>query len=252
MLREPHSLYEVAILKRFYGTSLIPNISPSEWKKLFQLITYLLARRYDTSKPVIIKPSDGCNNLIADLLVANPQNCGLFIYSKIQRFLVSVLKYEDRHEWARIRLRELTIDRQKQDLAVKFDPRHLNNWQTAVLVWIYHMETYGRICQTPCGKKLLALDSEVLLDRPVPALCAILRHFGYQPNSDVIEQTLKRPEFNTHSKDPGQSYDEDTREREYKKNSLQMQNEIQAGLGWAQEIMQTGHPQAVPPNQLLI
>jgi hypothetical protein len=252
VLREPHSLYEVAILKRFYGTDIIPNVPPSEWKKLFQFIACLLSRRYDASKPVIIKPSDGCNNLMADLLDANPENRGLFIYSSIQRFLVSVLKYEERHEWARIRLRELTIDRQKQGMAVKYDPRLLNSWQTAALVWVYHMEAYSQICQTPCGKKLFALDSEILLDRPVPTLCAILQHFGDHPNSNLIEQALRKPEFNTHSKNSSQLYDEETREREYKKNNLQMQGEIQSGLGWAQEVMGVEHTKAVPPNQLSV
>jgi len=252
VLREPHSLYELASFKRFYNTNIIHNVSLPDWDKLYQFIILLLSRRYASSHPVIIKPSDGCNNLMEELLNTNSENRGLFLYSDIHRFLVSVLKYEQRHEWARIRVRELTLDRQKKGMMVKYDPRRLTNWQTAALVWIYHIEMYNQTCQTTKRDKICALDSVLLLNRPVSALSAILRHFGNAVDDMIIEQALAEDEFKTHSKDPNQSYDEETRDREFKDVSRHMQNEIQAGLEWASETMGTDHTQAIPSHQLLV
>jgi hypothetical protein len=90
------------------------------------------------------------------------------------------------------------------------------------------------------------------LDRPVPTLCAILKHFGGKPDNHFIEQALQSAEFNTHSKDPTQSYNDEIREREFREISRRMQDEIQAGLSWAQEILGVEHTRAAPPNRLLI
>ena len=236
VLREPHSLYELATLKRFKGTGLMPELDSGEWQWLYDLLTVLLARRYRDGPPVIVKPSDGCNNLMTNLLQANVGNKGVFIYSTLERFLASVLKLPQRHEWARIRVRELSLDKRQRGVPV-LDPRPLNHWQCATLVWVYHMQSYRDTLAAVGQERLCAIDSQALLAGPEQTLDAVMNFYKGDEASSLERPAQPFEVSGSHSKDPQQSYDPAQRERDFAEVRQQRRQEIDAGLAWGRELL---------------
>ncbi len=236
VLREPHSLYEAASLLRFRGTGVLPELPASDWEKSYRFIERLLARRYQPSDHVFIKPSDGCNNLATDLLNTNPGNRGIFLYSTLERFLVSTLKAPNRHEWARIRARELSLDHMRRTGHVLADPRTLNIAQTAALVWIHHMSTYRLTADSPVGAQIVALDSQILMEQPMTVLDRVLRHFGLNIEQERITAMIDAPKLGIHSKETDMRYSNELREHDFHQSRQAMGNTVDAAIQWASRI----------------
>lgn len=236
VLREPHSLYEAASILRFRGTGVLSELPASDWELSYRFIERLLARRYQASDSVFIKPSDGCNNLAADLLSTHSGNRGIFLYSTLERFLVSVIKAPNRHEWARIRARELSLDHMRRTGHVLADPRTLNIPQTAALVWIHHMSTYRLTADSPVGAQMVALDSQILMERPSAALDRILQHFGLNFAPERITAMLDANNLSIHSKETDMRYSNELRERDFHQSRQSLSGEVDSATQWASGI----------------
>lgn len=249
-LREPHSLYLAASLLRFRGTGILPELEPPIWERSYRFIRRLLARRYAPSDAVFIKPSDGCNNLATDLLSAHPDNRGIFLYSTLERFLVSTLKVAERHEWARIRVRELSLDQMRTTGRVVADPSTLDLPQTVALVWLYHTSSYRRMANSPVGEHLVAVDSQALMEQPETALDKILHHFGVSVERERIAAAIADPDLTIHSKETSMPYSNELREREFQQARHEFQEGVESGLKWASQVL--GEDNAYSPLPRLL
>jgi hypothetical protein len=250
VLREPDILYQVATCLRFRGTPLLLSLAADEWHELYGLVTFLLGRREGDATPVIIKPSDGCNNLMTTLLAQHPDNRGLFLTSSLPRFLAAVLKLPARHEWARIRARELSLDAQRAHGRVEVNPQGLDAGQTAALVWVLQHDICRAVCAAN-GTALATLDERALLDRPAATLDALLRHFGVPLAPDAIERALACSDSAVHSKAPELHYDPQARERDFNAARVQLEPEIESALRWAEERFGAERVGGALPNPLL-
>jgi len=138
VLREPNVLYEVLTQKRVERTLMAPAVPGAAWNDLYDVSRRLLARRYNVSKPTVIKPNDGCNFMMHELVSRDPHNRALFLYSRLEHFTVSVLRLSMRHRWVRRRAQELLLDAHGKDCVAMPDPAQL----VVALVWSLHAGEY--------------------------------------------------------------------------------------------------------------
>ncbi len=250
ILREPDALYQVASFLRFRGTPLLLPLRDDEWSDLYRLVTRLLARRLIPDVPVITKPTDGCNNLMPLLLADHPGNRALFLTASLPRFLAAVLKLPERHEWARIRARDLSLDTQRAHGRIEVNPQGLDAARTAALVWVLQHDACRAACARP-GTGIATLEDSTLLAEPLETLHALLTHFGISCARHEIEAALARADNTAHSKAPELRYDAESRERDFSAAHSLHAAEIEQTLRWAETTFGTARVHAPLHNPLL-
>lgn len=232
VLREPDSLYQLATLLRFRGRPPLPQLAANDWNIAYEFVAKLLARSDVPGAPTIIKPSDGCNNLMTHLLRTFPESRAVFLYSGLERFLVAVLKHEERHEWARIRARELTLDLMNAGIQPTVDPRMLDAGKTAALIWVLHVKNAQSLSAAYSPTRVTTLDDQALLARPPAMVTAILGHFGVKSAAADVEAALASETAKRHSKANELAYSADAREREYLAARARLNSEVMEAVDW--------------------
>lgn len=215
ILREPNILYELATLHRFAGTPMLRPLQGVRWEELYRFTMMLLGRRFDHNRAVIIKPTDGCNNLMKELTVFHNENRTVFIYSPLERFLASVLRHPPRHEWARIRIRELLMDVQKKTGRVPVNPEQLEVWQAATLIWLLHTDGYIEAVQTDDADRYRSLEADRFLEDPAAALLAMSAHFGLRFTQEAIAVAVANAETDSNAKAAHETYDRKRRDEDF-------------------------------------
>lgn len=239
VLREPDCLYQVATLLRFRGRPPVHQLPEAEWNGVYRLITHLLARGDRPELPVLIKPTDGCNNLMIRLLESVSGSRAVFLYSSLERFLVAVLKLEERHEWARIRVRELTLDLMISGKGPVTDPRQLNVTQTAAMVWILQMRNAQALRAAFPAERVITLNDETLLARPAAVVAQLLEHFGLARDVSDVERALMHGSGGRHSKANHVAYDASHRNQDFESARAGTHEQVMKGIEWARGVWGT-------------
>jgi hypothetical protein len=233
VLREPDCLYQVATLLRFRGRPPVHQLPEQDWNNVYRLITHLLARSDKPELPVLVKPSDGCNNLMTRLLDSVNGSRAVFLYSSLERFLVAVLKYEERHEWARIRVRELTLDLMNAGNGPVTDPRGLSVAQTAAMVWMLQMRNAQALRAALPDGRVFVLNDETLLSRPAVVVAQLLAHFGIAHDLSEVETALETGSSARHSKADNLHYSAGRREQDFELARAETHDQVMKGIEWA-------------------
>lgn len=231
VLREPNSLYELASHARFSGTNLLNPIDPAILDRLLDYISVLLSRTYPGCERVVIKPTDGCNNLVPYLMERNAGHRAVLLYSSLDRFLTSIFRIPEREEWAKIRLRELSLDKQRREGRLAYHPELLDKGQTAAMVWALHMEQFHEY-RTIFDERLLLVDSQSLIDDPVTTLSSVIRHFQLSITEEELSELVVHSSLSSHSKAIHEKYSSTTRENDYNQTLIKYIQEINSAKNW--------------------
>jgi len=232
LLREPNSLYELATLQRFAGTPMLKPLQHVSWDVLFQFLLRLLGRRYQNDYATIIKPTDGCNNIMQPLLAAHAENRAVFIYAPLERFLVSILRHAPRHEWVRVRVRELLFDIYKETGSVPVAPETLTIEQATALVWMLHTDRYLACVQT-MGSRCVSIDADHFVANPTELVHKLVKHFELGYTREEVADRLGNAQVSVHSKSASEGYDEQRREQEFAMARVQYGEQIERAIAWS-------------------
>jgi hypothetical protein len=238
-LREPNSLYELASYIRFNGTNLFRPLTENELDKLFRYITYLISRRYNIHERVVVKPSDGCNNLIADLITCNPENHAVFLYSNLERFICSVFRMPEREKWVRVRLRELSLDKRRMGVRLPYHPGKLDRGQAATMVWMLQMENFRTILRGDDKQQVLVVGGEDIVEQPQQTLIRVANHFGLDVTPKELKDATETHIVSKDAKAQSKKYDRLVREEDFQHARAQHASEIDRAISWIENILGT-------------
>ena len=112
-----------------------------------------------------------------DLVYSSRDSRGLFIYTSLEKFLISVLRENSRHDWVRIRVQELLLDRFNETGSLPLNPSTASVAQAAALVWLLHTEQYIRSTRKDTNKQFKSLNAQLLSSVPADCMAALCRHF---------------------------------------------------------------------------
>lgn len=236
VLREPHVLFEVASYLRFRNTNLFKPVPEDDLERLYRYITCMLSRRYRDDETVIIKPTDGCNNLIAELMTDNPENRAIFLHSGLERFLSSIFRVPERGEWAKIRVRELSLDKQRREGQLPYHPEQLDRGQTAAMVWALHMERFRAFIHGDGLQRALVTDSQELVEQPAPVLGKIAKHLGISVTDEELQTVAGTAATSRNAKAQNEAYDSNTREQDFRQSREQHAAAISKASSWLEDL----------------
>jgi len=251
MLREPNILYEVLTLKRVEKTPMAMPLRGAAWHELYDVVCKLLARRYNSGIPTIIKPTDGCNFMMSALVARHTGNRALFLYSTLEHFMVSVLRYPPRHQWIRLRAQELLLDERKKGNVACPDLARLTVAQLAALVWSLHTGVFVD-CASNAKQSFASLCADDLATNPMAAIVALCRHFALPVSDNAVHDVVAQMEVTRNAKSQHEYFDSFDRQAEYYAAHVKYERDIGNALSWIERLLPGRDLAAALPSPLYV
>ena len=199
--------------------------------------------------PTVIKPTDGCNFMMAALVARDSGNRALFIYSTLEEFIVSVLRYSPRHQWVRLRAQELLLDARRKGGMVCQDPSGLSLAQLAALVWSRHTGEYIE-STIGAGRRYASLCADDLVADPVPAVVSLCRYFSLPVDDDTVREAVSQAETDVNAKARHERFDANDRNTAYNATRESYGKDIDNALSWAEMVFSGRDLAAALPRSL--
>lgn len=172
-LKEPGLLFDLAQHKR-QSNNLAGN---ADLRDLLGLADRLLTQ-VGNGRPVVIKPTNAANNLLAPLLSLPRAPRVLLLHGQLRDFLVSVAKYGTR---SRLFARQLFQSlRHDVDVVGRTRPEAammMTDLQIAAAAWFGQIQLFHQISKTP-STAIATLATPAFLQDRGGALGAVCEHFG--------------------------------------------------------------------------
>lgn len=152
----------------------------------------MLARPFEPTELVVIKPSNTVNSLVPLLLDTVPDAQCLMMYAPLRVFLTSIAR---KGVWGRLWVRKLMA----QFLADGFeqfgwsaqDYFAQSDLQVAAIGWLAQFKLFGDVMAKHPARAML-LNSEALVADPVAHVTAVRAHFGLPRDDVAVRATVER------------------------------------------------------------
>ena len=233
-IKEDNIVYrEPAVLRQlgaeaasgFYRTT-----PPARWQRRLELSVALLKRSYALDAPVIVKANVPVNFMTQALLENGPDNRALLLYSNLENYLLAVLKSANHRSWVAAICTELgpaieavtgIAAEQRQGLSIP---------EAAASLWMAQMAIFGQIAKAHSDVR--TLDAEVFYGNPENTLQKCFEFVGQPIDGSAINEIVKSELFTRYSKDPRQSYDNETRLAQREEIRGRLAGDIDKGRDW--------------------
>lgn len=230
-LKEPAPLHQLACIRRDLDAGL-PTPVPID-QPLFDtslsIATALLARTWSPGEIALIKPSDTCNNLIRPILDASEHSRAILLYSRIDDFVVAMLKNDKRRAYVAGMLPRARVDLIGALDDVRTDD--LSPAQTAAYVWLAQIRTYlNELKANP--ERSATLDGALIFSRPADVVRAVAGQFRLNLADRTIRKIVEGPVFNADSKDPTKPFDHEAYQRQRAATKAALEPEILEARRW--------------------
>lgn len=201
----------------------------------------LLARGFEPTEAVIVKPSNLLNSMAAAMLQLHPNANALLLRAPLPIFLKSVAA---KGLTGRLWVRDLLMKQLRDDFVdlgfESTDYFGLTDLQVAAVGWIAQQAQFERMAEKFGSARVRTLDSETLLARPREALAAIAALFRIPLSDDELEAVLCGPAFLTNSK-TGAAYDTAMRAAGYEAAAANYADEITKVCLWGEAVAKNAH-----------
>lgn len=200
VLREPLALRQLAV-------DAAGGVPPG-WRARLDLVTGLLARRYDPAAMTIVKANVPVNFIIPDLLTATPSAPAILLHFPLADYLAAILRSPNSRAW----LRGVT-DALRPQIVRHAGALPDDDWARAAALWLAQMRVYADALDR--FPQCHSLDAEVLFARPADVLAAASALFGAPMPPSEIAAIIAGPLFNTYSKNPSLAFDDAARRQRH-------------------------------------
>ena len=227
-LKEPLILVSLASAKA-YGDAGVQ----SRHSDTFKAVNSLLARPFVGDERVVIKPSNGANSLLPDVL-AQPDAKVLLLYTDIRKFMLSVVK---RGQVGRFFVRSLLHQPWGSDPRIsgisKQNVMNLTDLQTAALIWQLQTDAFSRVLTKFPASQIRALNATDFEQNPTRALNAIDGFFDLNLGEDRIDSVVNGPLLRQDSKYTDQEFNVETRAQEGRDLEAMFGKDLDSVIAWA-------------------
>lgn len=226
-LKEPGLLFDIAQHRRQPdGTNGSPAL-----QNLLCLADRLLAQ-VGEHQPVVIKPTNAANNLLAPLLSLPEAPQVLLLHGKLRDFLVSVAKYGTR---SRLFARQLFQSlRHDVDVVGRTRPEAammMTDLQIAAAAWFGQIQLFHQVARTP-DTAVATLSTPAFLADRVAALGAVCEHFGLRLAPQKLALLQQSGLLDRDAKFENRSFNTDQRRAEAEKVEERHGEEIDETVAW--------------------
>jgi hypothetical protein len=192
----------------------------------------LLARPLGAGEVNVIKPSNLINPLIPLVTALRPHIRGLLLHAPLEVFLASIARKEvEGRAWVRdLMWKFIRLGQAERFGLSDEDLYRQTDLQAGAVAWLGQQAIFAEAAQQHPGFR--TLDSEMLIDRPLDCLEALVELFALELDSHAI---VRGPAFRTHSKDRSDYSAEKRREDSERGRDLHAR-EIAIVMQWAEQL----------------
>ncbi len=230
-LKEPGPLHQLACVRRDLASDAPTPVRVDDalLDDALRIATTLLARTWSPGEIALIKPSDTCNNLIAPILSSSAESRAVLLYSRIDDFVVAMLKNDKRRAYV-----AGMLPRARVDLAGALDhveTESLTPPQTAAYVWLAQIRAYLQELASHPGRSA-TLDGALIFSRPSDVIRAVAAQMRLNLADRTINKIVKGPVFNADSKDPTRPFDHEAYQAKRAQTKASLEPEIREARRW--------------------
>ena len=230
-LKEPAPLHQLACIRRDQasGADSPVRVSDELFDQALAIATSLLARPWSPGEIALIKPSDTCNNLIDPILSSSAESRAVLLYSRIDDFVVAMLKNEARRQYVAGMLPRAKVDLRGAIDSIETDA--LTPAQTAAYVWLGQIRTYlQELGAHP--ERSATLDGALIFSRPADVIRGVASQMRLNLSDRTIKKIVEGPVFNADSKDPTKAFDHDAYQAKRAQTKASLESEIREARDW--------------------
>jgi hypothetical protein len=236
-LKEPQAFMDLV--------RMMPQAGPPDHQRLaLEVVVRLMQRPRVPGEKVIIKPANPANPLIEQMLALSPGSRALLMYAPLEDFLLAVARGR-RLSWAR-NIGALYRDHLEFGTKRTRDLVLLTDFEMAAFLWLQQQAQFARLLRD-LPERLASLRSDLFLEQPTGAVSGTAELFGLALPQGQAAAITSGPLFQSHSKRPGEKFDESSRKREEALVKMAYGPEIQQALEWAGSVAEdAGVPFELP------
>lgn len=233
-IREPLTILSLANFRRFRNPV---SADPWRWRRMVSGVLRLLGRSHRAGDSVVIKPSNGANALIPDLVESAPEPRVLLMYASMESFMVSVLgRGEAGGRFARDYAMLLAAESDTPERYTAWIPR-LEDARVAGLAWHLQLRQFQRLVRRFDPTHLRTLFSEDFFGDPAASIRAITSFFGDgEAAEDDVARVAGGPLFRTDAKQPGVAYQAEARESARRRIGDELQDAVASVRRWLDRV----------------
>ena len=230
-LKEPFALLGLSGFKRRNKNF---DARSNQWNNWCDLTLRLLSRRFVEGEGILLKPSNGANNILPEILDYPGTDKVVLLYSSLDHFLAAVISNgEDLFSYVSAILKLFIRDfGDGVDLA---DPSELKALQRAALAWTLQMKAFEAAAGS-FPEKVTTLDGQRFLDDPANILIRLNAFYDLGFARKDLEAVASGPVMTAHSKEPGKAYSPQTQNKETLKIILENQKEFTEAAKWCRDL----------------
>ena len=233
-LKEPRALAQLANWKRGLDLQRRDDLRP-QLRALIGASIANMTTGFSPRERSQIKLHNCCNNMFRSLLTDGSR--GLFMYSSLRHFLISVLKSPDRRRWVHNQLSVCALDADRLASVPARDVRRLNDPEAAAYLWLLNIRSYVEAAERG-DLDLRALDCEVLLQNPLQVAVRVAEHLNLEITETELAGNLGGGVMDTHAKTAAPGFNKAQRKKELRAKEKELRREISHGLWWASRYSQ--------------
>jgi len=211
-LKEPFALLRLAAYKRF--SAFFDPAGPN-WNNLRDITLYLLARPFHSGEKILMKPSNGANNILPEILACRQTDKILLLYGDLEGFLISVLRGGQVRISSVAPILEGLMQEFLDTLPLSVEQiRSLNDLQRMSLVWGLQMQFLKQTMAQDNNQRAKSLNCKIFLQEPAETLKKLVDFYGLEFSDRDQVEILRGPAFNAHSKTTSKKFSKHLRTQE--------------------------------------
>ncbi len=227
VLREPRFQAQVA--------AMMDEEDP-RWEMFLEVCQKLLLRAYEPGQTVVIKPYEPCNRLAKTLLERDPNATATYLITPLKSFLLSVLKLEERREWARGRVASAARDASRYGVLSGISVDALTTPQAATYVWLWNYSLFRVLKKNDEAGRVVLADGDALVEAPESTLRAVLSGSGLRVDERQFQAMISAQSVQRYSKDSTRPYDAASRNDHLNELNRCWGAEVDEGMKWAESL----------------
>lgn len=199
------------------------DVATQSWHSI---VLHLLARGFDDTRAVIVKPTSLVATMAGDLLRGSGKGCLLWV--DLQTWLATMLREKD--------LIDSVLDNEDLRLAGSgLDRDPLPDGPRLGRAWLAEQMRWQRLLADPAlATRVMDLDFSTLLADPAAVSARLAAHYGVEVPADWGRRINDSGLLTRYAKDDAQQFDARTRERELTAAADLHATAIADGLRWAE------------------
>lgn len=206
-----------------------------DWYQLQALVLRYQSKTASLGQAALFKEWGAANFIVPEQLNADGRSRAIFMYSTLEEYLTASLKYKSRRKLARGRVEESFTALELLEPLHGIERSGLRDHEVCALHWLALMYRYTT-AEYSSLTGLLALQSRDFFDQPRETIARVAAHFGIHTRAGELERIINGPVFSRYSKDGAVAFSMADRDSANKEAQTRFQEEIAAGLRFAEQI----------------